>query len=106
MYLLAFPFLIPVPAMQDQNSPSIDELNLSTRSYNCLRRSGLHTIAQVAALSDEELLSIRNLGRGTLIDVHQKLGDLFECLLPKIAAEGVVGSGLENVHLKGWIPQG
>lgn len=45
-------FLLPVTEMQDQSSPPIDVLNLSTRSYNFLKRSGLHTVVQVAALSD------------------------------------------------------
>ena len=47
--------LLPIAEMQDQSSPPIDVLNLSGRSYNCLKRSGLHTVAQVAALSDEEM---------------------------------------------------
>ncbi len=79
--------------MQDQNGPPIDVLNLSTRSYNCLRRSGLHTVTQVAVLSDEELLSIRNLGRGALIDIRRKLAAyLSEHPLPKITAEEVIES--------------
>lgn len=84
--------LLLVPVMQDQDSSSIDKLNLSTRGYNCLRRSGLHTVAQVAALSDEELLSIRNLGRGALIDIRQKLAAyLSEHPLPEIT-EGMIES--------------
>lgn len=74
--------------MQDQNSPLIDELNLSTRSYNCLRRSGLHTVAQVAVLSDEELLAIHQLGQKALADIREKLAAyLAEHPLPDEAEE-------------------
>jgi DNA-directed RNA polymerase alpha subunit len=59
--------------MQDQNSPLIDEPNLSIRSYNYLWRSGLRTVAQVAAPSDEELLTIHQLGQKALTDIHEKL---------------------------------
>ena len=64
---------LPVPEIQDQSSPPIDVLNLSTRSYNFLKRSGLHTVAQVAALSDDEILAIRQVGPKALTDIREKL---------------------------------
>ena len=51
----------------------LDALGLSTRAYNCLRRAGLRTVAEVAALSDEQLLGIRNLGVLTLAEIREKL---------------------------------
>ena len=65
--------LLPVAEMQDQSSPPIDVLNLSIRSYNCLQRSDLRTVAQVATLSDEELSAIRQLGPKTLAEIREKL---------------------------------
>lgn len=74
--------------MQDQNSPPIDVLNLSIRSYNCLRRSGLRTVVQVAALSDEELLAIHQLGQKALADIRRRLATyLAKHLLPDEAEE-------------------
>jgi len=52
---------------------SIDELNLSIRAYNCLKRAGISTVGQLKALSDEELLKIRNLGRKSAEEVKNKL---------------------------------
>ena len=51
----------------------IQALGLSRRAYNCLMRGGIHTVAQVLALSDEELLAIRQMGPVTLAEVHAKL---------------------------------
>ena len=78
---------------------SLDTLGLSTRARNCLRRVGLRTVAEVAALTDEQLLNIRNLGILTLAEIREKLtiyldsnplpeqGQLSESpLTPKLAA--------------------
>ncbi len=51
----------------------LDALGLSTRAYNCLRRAGLRAVAEVAALADEQLLGIRNLGVLTLAEIREKL---------------------------------
>ena len=52
---------------------SIDELELSVRSYNCLKRAGLNTVAELAAKSEEDMIKVRNLGRKSLEEVIQKL---------------------------------
>ena len=65
--------LLPVPEIQDQSSPPIDVLKLSTHIYRCLQRSGLHTVAQVAALGQEDLLAIRQLGPKALAEIREKL---------------------------------
>lgn len=67
-------------------SDPIDVLNLSARSYNCLRRSGVHTVAQVASLSDEELLGIRNLGVRSLAEIREKLTAYLAEYPPKLEA--------------------
>lgn len=51
----------------------LDVLGLSNRAHNCLRRAGFRSIADVASLTDEQLLSVRNLGAKTLAEVREKL---------------------------------
>jgi DNA-directed RNA polymerase subunit alpha len=55
---------------------AIDELNLSMRAYNCLRRSGLMTLGQVLEKSEEELLSLRNFGRKSYDELKAKLDSM------------------------------
>lgn len=45
------------------DSTSIEELNLSVRAYNCLRRAGVHTIGQLKSMTYEDLTKVRNLGK-------------------------------------------
>ena len=54
----------------------IEDLNLSMRAYNCLRRSGLMTVGQVLEKSEEELLSLRNFGRKSYDELKDKLGEM------------------------------
>ena len=51
----------------------LDVLDLSTRAYNSLRRAGFRSIADIALLTDEQLLNIRNLGTKTLAEIRRKL---------------------------------
>src|SRR5688572_24738035 len=59
-------------------SPSdvpIENLGLSARAYNCLKRAGLRTVSDVLSLSDEALLAIPNFGSGSLAEVRRKTAD-------------------------------
>ena len=60
----------------DKYAMPIEDLNLSMRAYNCLRRSGLITIAQVLEKSEEELLALRNFGRKSYDELREKLDEL------------------------------
>src|SRR6266487_1660752 len=51
----------------------IEELTLTVRSYNCLRREGIHTVGELAARSERDLLDIRNFGAKSIEEVKQKL---------------------------------
>jgi DNA-directed RNA polymerase subunit alpha len=51
----------------------IDELNLTVRSYNCLRREGIHTVGELVARSEQDVLDIRNFGAKSIEEVKQKL---------------------------------
>jgi DNA-directed RNA polymerase subunit alpha len=52
---------------------TIEELDLSVRSYNCLKRAGINTVSELCAKSDEEMIKVRNLGKKSLEEVKQKL---------------------------------
>ena len=55
---------------------SIEELDFSVRSYNCLKRAGIHTVEDLTKKSEEDMLKVRNLGRKSLEEVIHKLQDL------------------------------
>ncbi len=55
---------------------SIDELELSVRSYNCLKRAGINTVQELVAKTPEEMMKVRNLGKKSLDEVLAKLEDL------------------------------
>ena len=55
---------------------TIEELDLSVRSYNCLKRAGINTIQELTNKSESEMMKVRNLGRKSLAEVKGKLSDL------------------------------
>lgn len=57
----------------DKKAASIDLLDLSRRPYNCLRQAGIDTVGQLAALSDEELLAIHELGMQSFAEIKRKM---------------------------------
>ncbi len=61
---------------------SIDELDLSVRSYNCLKRAGINTIGELVSRSADEMMKVRNLGRKSLDEVEEKLNRLGFSLKP------------------------
>ena len=52
---------------------TIEELDLSVRSYNCLKRAGINTVEELIMRDEEEMMKVRNLGRKSLEEVEQKL---------------------------------
>lgn len=55
---------------------SIEDLDLSVRSYNCLKRAGIHTVQDLTKKSEEDMLKVRNLGKKSLDEVVKKIKDL------------------------------
>ena len=55
---------------------TIEELDLSVRSYNCLKRAGINTVQELANKTEEDMMKVRNLGRKSLEEVKAKLDDL------------------------------
>ena len=64
----------------------VEELQLTVRSYNCLKREGIHTVGELVARSEQDLLDIRNFGTKSIDEVKQKLAELG--LLLKDSAPG------------------
>ena len=55
---------------------NIEDLDLSVRSYNCLKRAGINTVEELVQRDEEEMMKVRNLGRKSLEEVQQKLSAL------------------------------
>ena len=54
----------------------IEELEFSVRSYNCLKRAGIHTVADVVSKTEQDMMKVRNLGKKSLDEVVKKIADL------------------------------
>lgn len=54
----------------------IEELEFSVRSYNCLKRAGIHTVADVVNKTEQDMMKVRNLGKKSLDEVVKKIADL------------------------------
>ena len=73
---------IKVIAAEEENSKdkvlemNIDELELSVRSYNCLKRAGINTVEELCNRTSEDMMKVRNLGRKSLEEVLSKLKEL------------------------------
>ena len=61
---------------------TIEELDLSVRSYNCLKRAGINTVEDLTNKSEDEMMKVRNLGRKSLDEVLGKLEELHLKLKP------------------------
>ena len=55
---------------------TIEELDLSVRSYNCLKRAGINTVQELIMKTEEDMMKVRNLGRKSLEEVQEKLAEL------------------------------
>ena len=69
----------------------IEQLELSQRTYNCLKRSQITKVGQILQMSENELLSLRNFGQKSLVELREKLQE--HGVLPE-GAEGGIGAGI------------
>lgn len=60
----------------DVNTITIDNLELSTRSYNCLRRGGFYTYEELSTITTNDLMKIRNLGHKSMHEIISKLNEI------------------------------
>ncbi|MGB3635152.1 MAG: DNA-directed RNA polymerase subunit alpha [Rubrobacteraceae bacterium] len=62
------------PVITDERP--VEELELTVRSYNCLKREGVDTVGQLATMTEEELMNIRNLGMKSVDEIRSKLSEI------------------------------
>ena len=55
---------------------TIEELDFSVRAYNCLKRANIHTLQDLVNMSENDMMKIRNLGKKSLKEVHDKIREL------------------------------
>ncbi|MDO9535421.1 MAG: DNA-directed RNA polymerase subunit alpha [Bacillota bacterium] len=73
---------IEIASEEDENNKekvlemTIEELDLSVRSYNCLKRAAINTVEELIRKSDDEMMKVRNLGKKSLEEVQHKLIEL------------------------------
>jgi DNA-directed RNA polymerase subunit alpha len=72
---------VTVGPAEDESMPSdyaitVEELNLSVRSYNCLKREGINTVGDLVQRTEAELMDIRNFGQKSIDEVRSKLEEL------------------------------
>lgn len=73
---------VEIIVKQDENESekaldmTIEELDLTVRSFNCLKRAGINTVSELIERSEEDMMKVRNLGRKSLTEVQQKLATL------------------------------
>ena len=62
--------------MEKVQEMTIEELDLSVRAYNCLKRANINTVAELIQRNEEDMMKVRNLGKKSLEEVEQKLAAL------------------------------
>jgi len=80
----------------DRYNTPIEDLNLSVRAYNCLKRSGLMTVGAVLEKSEDELLALRNFGRKSYDELREKLVSMG--FLSEDAGAEAFGGGLTGTR--------
>jgi hypothetical protein len=91
-----------VATSQQEEKPikpiTIDDLDLSVRTYNCLKRAGIDTIDQLCDLTEDEVIKIRAVSRKCLDEIKLKLSEIVRGLRPDIPE--VVNDESKNVDIK------
>ena len=62
---------------------TVEELDLSVRSFNCLKRAGINSVEELTNKTESEMMKVRNLGRKSLLEVTEKLDELGLSLKPE-----------------------
>ena len=86
---LAGPGGLTIPA--DIYDTPIEELDLSTRTYNCLKRADITKVGQVLEMDEKALLSVRNLGQKSMEEIRDKLIDRGYIPKGSLSSNGVEG---------------
>jgi DNA-directed RNA polymerase subunit alpha len=80
-------------SQDDAPETSIDELDLSVRSFNCLKRAGINTVAQLCEKTREDMMRVRNLGQKSLEEVIAKLDNMGLSLRPSLESPEDLSDG-------------
>ena len=62
--------------IEDSPAPvdrAIEELDLNTRPFNCLKRAGIHTLRELTQMTEDDMIRIRNLGSKSIQEIKQKI---------------------------------
>ena len=89
------PPLSSMPIPQKIYDTPIEELDLSVRAYNCLKRSNITKVGQVLSMNEEDLLGVRNFGEKSLLELRERL--LARNFLPN-ARTSAVGADMDGDH--------
>ncbi len=89
------PPLSSIPIPQKVYDTPIEELDLSVRAYNCLKRSNITKVGQVLSMNEEDLLGVRNFGEKSLQELRERL--LLRNFLPN-PRTSAVGADLDGDH--------
>jgi DNA-directed RNA polymerase subunit alpha len=94
----------PIKIDQRVYEMPIEDLNLSVRAYNCLKRAGITKVGQILEMSEDDLLGVRNFGRKSLDELRERLaahGLLDKSRLAETPSEdGLVGEVEETPGAK------
>jgi DNA-directed RNA polymerase subunit alpha len=85
----------PRPAGPGAPDVRIEELDFSVRTYNCLKKANIQTVADLVKTSEEELMNIRNFGRKSLVEVQDKLSQ-FGYTLAGGTGRALAANGLDD----------
>jgi DNA-directed RNA polymerase subunit alpha len=85
----------------DRYNTPIEDLNLSVRAYNCLKRSGLMTVGAVLEKNEDELLALRNFGRKSYDELREKLVSMNFLSEEEMNQAFGVGSGSSSIDGEG-----
>ncbi|MFA5153440.1 MAG: DNA-directed RNA polymerase subunit alpha C-terminal domain-containing protein, partial [Clostridia bacterium] len=64
------------PNKNESFEKPIDELDLSVRSYNCLKRASINTVGDLISKTEDEMMKVRNLGKKSFDEIRKKLDEL------------------------------
>ncbi len=67
---------VPLDIPEGQYNMSVDQMNLSVRTMNCLRRGGIETVGQLISQSEKDLLALRNFGQKSMLELKERLDDM------------------------------
>jgi DNA-directed RNA polymerase subunit alpha len=76
--------LIPVSIADEQHNMPVEQLDLSVRTMNCLRRGNIATVGEIISKGEKGLLSLRNFGQKSRQEIEERLEALGLSLTPQI----------------------